>query len=79
MIIYFRNHPSIMIWEGGNQKVRSRTSRNCAAIMDKYDPHGGRAYAHRRADATDAKFMDVCIGTEGGREIPETAGGRRRI
>jgi beta-galactosidase len=38
--------------------------------MDEFDPHGGRAYAHRRADQTDAQFMDVCIGTEGGREIP---------
>ncbi len=38
--------------------------------MDEYDPHGGRAYAQRRADkTTDAKFMDVCIGTEGGREV----------
>ena len=38
-------------------------------IMDRYDPHGGRAYAHRRADKTTAEFMDVGIGTEGGREI----------
>ncbi len=39
--------------------------------MDKYDPHGGRAYAHRRADEITAEFMDVGIGTEGGREISE--------
>src|SRR5258708_24868709 len=37
--------------------------------MDRYDPHGGRAYAHRRADAITAEFMDIGIGTEGGREI----------
>jgi beta-galactosidase len=37
--------------------------------MDTFDPHGGRAYAHRRADQTTAEFMDVGIGTEGGREI----------
>jgi beta-galactosidase len=37
--------------------------------MDRYDPHGGRAYAHRRADTITAEFMDVGIGTEGGREI----------
>ena len=70
MIIYFRNHPSIMIWEGGNQKVSLAHVKELRGYMDEYDPHGGRAYAHRRADQTDAKFMDVCIGTEGGREIP---------
>ena len=37
--------------------------------MDKFDPHGGRAYAHRRADAITAEFMDLGVGTEGGREI----------
>ncbi len=69
MIIYFRNHPSIMIWEGGNQKVSLAHVKELRGSMDQYDPHGGRAYAQRRADATDAQFMDVCIGTEGGREI----------
>lgn len=70
MIIYFRNHPSIMIWEGGNQKVTLAHVKELRGYMDEYDPHGGRAYAMRRADKTDAQFMDVCIGTEGGREIP---------
>ena len=69
-IIYFRNHPSIMIWEGGNQKVSLAHVTELRGYMDTYDPHGGRAYAHRRADQVDAQFMDVCIGTEGGREIP---------
>ena len=70
MIIYFRNHPSILIWEGGNQKVSLDHVRELRGIMDRYDPHGGRAYTHRRADETDAAYMDVCLGTEGGREIP---------
>ena len=70
MIIYFRNHPSILIWEGGNQKITLAHVKELRGLMDKYDPHGGRAYAQRRADQTDAQFMDVCIGTEGGREIP---------
>jgi len=69
MIIYFRNHPSILIWEGGNQKVSLAHVQEVRGYMDAFDPNGGRAYAHRRADATDAKFMDVCIGTEGGHEI----------
>ncbi len=69
MIIYYRNHPSILIWEGGNQKVTSAHARELRGLMDQYDPHGGRAYAHRRADEATANYMDVCIGTEGGREI----------
>jgi beta-galactosidase len=70
MIIYFRNHPSIMIWEGANQKISLAHVKELRGYMDEYDPHGGRAYSQRRADKTDAQFMDVCIGTEGGREIP---------
>jgi beta-galactosidase len=69
MIIYFRNDPAILIWEGGNQKVTHEHAEELRGYMDKYDPHGNRAYAHRRADQTDGGFMDVCIGTEGGCEI----------
>ncbi|HXC02303.1 MAG TPA: DUF4982 domain-containing protein [Opitutaceae bacterium] len=69
LLIYYRNHPSILIWEGGNQKVTREHAKELHDYMDQYDPHGGRAYAHRRADQTTAEFMDVGIGTEGGREI----------
>lgn len=69
VLIYFRNNPSIFIWEGGNQKVTREHAAELRALMDQYDPHGGRAYAHRRADAITAEFMDIGIGTEGGREI----------
>jgi beta-galactosidase len=68
-IIYYRNHPSILIWEGGNQKVIRDHAKELRGYMDQYDSHGGRAYAHRRADETTAEFMDIGIGTEGGREI----------
>jgi beta-galactosidase len=68
-IIYFRNDPSILIWEGGNQKVSRAHAQELRGIMDRYDPRGGRVYAHRRADKTTAEFMDIGIGTEGGREI----------
>ena len=68
-IIYFRNNPSILLWEGGNQKITRAHAEELRGYMDKYDPHGGRAYTHRRADAITAEFMDVGVGTEGGREI----------
>jgi len=69
MIVYFRNHPSILIWEGGNQKVSHDHAKELRGYMDEYDPHGGRVYAHRRADEVTAQYMDIGIGTEGGREI----------
>lgn len=68
-LVYFRNNPSILMWEGGNQKVTREHAQELRGCIEEYDPHGGRAYAHRRADAATAEFMDVCIGTEGGREI----------
>jgi beta-galactosidase len=71
LIIYYRNHPSIAIWEGGNQKVSREHAQELRGFMDKYDPHGGRAYAHRRSDKVVGEFMDVCIGTEGGWELKE--------
>ncbi|HEX9365870.1 MAG TPA: DUF4982 domain-containing protein, partial [Vicinamibacterales bacterium] len=69
VVIYFRNNPSVVVWEGGNQKVTREHAQELRKLMDTYDPHGGRAYAHRRADAITAEFMDVGVGTEGGREI----------
>jgi len=70
MLIYYRNHPSIIIWEGGNQKVTREHAQQLRGYMDTYDPRGGRAYAHRRADEITGEFMDVDIGTEGGRQVP---------
>jgi beta-galactosidase len=57
-----------LIWEGGNQSVTAAHGRELRGYMDQYDPHGGRAYGHRRADKTTGQFMDVSIGTEGSRE-----------
>jgi len=70
MLIYYRNHPSIIIWEGGNQKVTREHARELRGHADAIDPHGGRAFAHRRADEITGEFMDVDIGTEGGRQVP---------
>jgi beta-galactosidase len=69
-LIFYRNDPSIMIWEGGNQHVTAAHAKQLRGYFDEYDPHGGRAYAHRRADATTGEFMDVTIGTEGSHEVP---------
>ncbi len=69
MLIYFRNSPSIMIWEGGNQKVTREHAKELHDYLEKYDPNGGRAFAFRRSDKVVAEFETAHIGTEGGREI----------
>jgi len=70
VIVYFRNDPSILIWEGGNQKVTRAHAGELRHFVEAYDPHGGRAYAHRRADEATGEFMDITIGTEGSHEVP---------
>jgi beta-galactosidase len=69
VLVYFRNDPSILIWEGGNQKVTPEHATELRQYLVQYDPHGGRAYAHRRADEATGQFMDVTIGTEGSHEV----------
>jgi beta-galactosidase len=68
-IIYYRNNPSIMIWEGGNRRISLAHAKELSDCMNEYDPHGGRAYTLRGADQTDAQLADVCLGTEGSHEI----------
>ncbi|MEH7254357.1 sugar-binding domain-containing protein, partial [Neobacillus niacini] len=69
MIIYYRNHPSIISWEGGNQSVPEKEAQTLKALVQEWDPHGERNYAHRRSDNTMGKYIDVSIGTEGSWEL----------
>jgi beta-galactosidase len=69
MLVYYRNHPSILVWEGGNQKVTREHARELRAHVDALDPNGGRAFTFRRADETTGEVMDVDLGTEGGRQV----------
>ncbi|RKQ34327.1 glycoside hydrolase family 2 protein [Oceanobacillus halophilus] len=69
MIIYYRNHPSILVWEGGNQSVPEQEAQTLKNMTDTWDPHGNRAYAHRRCNLTMSDYVDVSIGTEGSWEL----------
>lgn len=64
-VIYFRNHPALLFWEGGNQSVSREHVDQLKAVVDAYDPHGGRLYGHRRANNTVVPFSDITISTEG--------------
>ncbi|MBU6410095.1 MAG: DUF4982 domain-containing protein, partial [Verrucomicrobia bacterium] len=69
-IIFYRNDPSILVWEAGNQKVTPAHAAQLRGYFEKYDPFGGRALAFRRADKITAHYMDVSVGTEGSHEAP---------
>ncbi|RYD19039.1 MAG: glycoside hydrolase family 2 protein, partial [Verrucomicrobiaceae bacterium] len=46
-IIYNRNNPSILFYEGGNAPISEEHMAELKAIRDRYDPHGGRAIGSR--------------------------------
>lgn len=57
MIIYFRNHPSVIFYESGNESISRDHMLEMRAIRDKYDPHGGRAIGSREMlDIREAEY-----------------------
>ena len=56
-IIYNRNNPSIIFYEGGNESISREHMLQLKAIRDKYDPHGGRAIGSREMlDIDEAEY-----------------------
>ncbi len=56
-IIYFRNHPSILLWESGNESISRDHMIEMRDIRDKYDPNGGRAIGSREMlDIREAEY-----------------------
>lgn len=70
MLIYFRNNPSILMYEGGNQSISDAHLQQLTGYKAQWDPNGMRAYTHRRADTTTCGYLNVSIGTEGSHECP---------
>lgn len=46
-IIYNRNNPSVVFYEGGNENISEAHMAELKALRDQYDPHGGRASGSR--------------------------------
>lgn len=67
MIVYYRNHPSIFIWEGGNWAESATHYEEILKLINTYDPQGLRLMGNRRADVSDVseKYVTIEIGTEG--------------
>jgi beta-galactosidase len=55
-IIYNRNNPSILFYEGGNSGISEEHMAALKAVRDQYDPHGGRAIGAR--DMLDSKVAE---------------------
>jgi beta-galactosidase len=71
LIVYYRNHPSICIWEGGNYNVSPAHAAELRAIVEKWDPQGGRAFGFRMSTPDMRRHVTLDIGTIGrGRGLP---------
>ncbi|MDH6343813.1 beta-galactosidase [Parabacteroides sp. PFB2-12] len=46
-IIYYRNNPSILFYESGNESISREHMQEMVAIRNQYDPNGGRAIGSR--------------------------------
>lgn len=56
-IIYNRNNPSIIFYEGGNESICREHMIELKQIRDKYDPQGGRAIGSREMlDINEAEY-----------------------
>lgn len=58
-IIYNRNNPSVVFYEGGNEAISEAHMAELAALRDAFDPHGGRAMGAR-------EMLDSAIAEWGG-------------
>jgi len=55
-IIYNRNNPSIIFYEGGNESISEEHMADLKAVRDQYDPFGGRAIGSR--EMLDSKIAE---------------------
>ena len=55
-IIYNRNNPSVIFYEGGNEAISEEHIAELKSLRDKYDPYGGRAIGSR--EMLDSKIAE---------------------
>ncbi len=57
VIIYYRNNPSVIFYESGNESISREHMIEMRDIRDEYDPHGGRAIGSREMlDIREAEY-----------------------
>lgn len=63
IIIAFRNHPSIIFWEAGNNSINKKHMREMRLLKEKLDPHGGRFMGCRTLNTEDVINESEYVGT----------------
>lgn len=57
VIIYYRNNPSVIFYESGNESISREHMLEMLAIRDEFDPNGGRAIGSREMlDIREAEY-----------------------
>ena len=57
VIIYYRNNPSVIFYESGNESISREHMIEMRAIRDEFDPNGGRAIGSREMlDIREAEY-----------------------
>ncbi len=70
-IIYNRNNPSILFYEGGNESISREHMIELVALRDKFDPHGGRASGSREMlDIQEAEYGGEMLYVNKSRQHP---------
>lgn len=63
IIIAFRNSPSIVFWETGNNSVSAEHMREMRLLKEKLDPHGGRFMGCRTLNTAEVVNESEYVGT----------------
>ncbi len=63
VIIAFRNHPSILFWEAGNNVISAGHMRRMRLLKKALDPSGGRFMGCRTINTDDALAESEYVGT----------------
>ncbi|KAF9872338.1 putative cell-associated beta-galactosidase [Colletotrichum karsti] len=71
VVVYYRNNPSVIFYESGNEDISEEHMSEMKAIRDQFDPKGGRAAGSREMlDSTVAEYGGEMLYINKGANIP---------
>lgn len=63
VIIYYKNNPSILFWEAGNNSINKEHMREMYRLKQELDPHGGRFMGCRTLNTEEVVEEAEYVGT----------------
>ena len=63
VIVCYRNSPSILFWEAGNNQISPEHMREMRLLKEKFDPHGGRFMGCRTLNTSEQVAEAEYVGT----------------